>query len=161
LRAQPDETSKQLIYLVLAVLLVHVFFIAVLLPIILEKVAIPYTVGFVDDYDLIARNLAEGNGFRFFPETALTIVREPGYPIVLATVFALFGYSITAAQLLNCFLAAAVAGITATIARQLTSDRLAVHGALLIYLFHPATLVAISRGGFVILFELALVTCVL
>jgi 4-amino-4-deoxy-L-arabinose transferase-like glycosyltransferase len=112
----------------------------------------------VDDYDLIARNLAQGNGYRFFPDTGHTIVREPGYPMVLAAAFALLGDSVTAAQLLNCVLAALVAALTAILASRLSSATMVVLGAPLIYLFHPGTLIAISRGGFELLFELGLVT---
>ena len=38
---------------------------------------------FPDRYDLIASNLIEGNGYRFFPDTAETTIRTPGFVLAL------------------------------------------------------------------------------
>lgn len=38
-----------------------------------------YGLSFADDYNLLARNILAGNGYRFFPETGVSMAREPGY----------------------------------------------------------------------------------
>src|SRR5579885_2325011 len=49
---------------------------------------------FPDQYDLLAQNLIDGHGYRFLPETASTTIRTPGFVLVLAGLFFLFGKSL-------------------------------------------------------------------
>src|SRR5437879_4136567 len=122
------------------------------LPAISERFWPMYSVGFADDYDLLALNIAEGNGYRFFPDTAPTMVREPGYPLVLGAVFSGFGHSLPAARFLNVLLAFASAIVLSIIAIRVSKRPIVVLGAPLVFLFHPGTIVAESRAGFEILF---------
>ena len=136
--------------------LVKIFLLLVVLPFVSEHISPFYGIGFADDYDKIAINIAQGNGYRFYPDTAPTIMREPGYPLLLSAVFALFGYSLPAARLLNALLAVAGAGIIAVLAGKVSKHWAVIVGAPLLFLFHPGTMVAESRGGFEIFFIFSL-----
>lgn len=106
-----------------------------------------------DGYNLLASNLVAGNGYRFYPDTARTLMREPGYPILLAGLFSAFGERLVAVELMNLLLALATAWLAVEIARRLLSGksdisaRRLLHIAPLVWLFHPGTLIAESRGG--------------
>jgi len=110
-----------------------------------------------DGYDILATNLAEGNGYRFYPETAKTLMREPGYPVLLAGFFLVFGHTFAVVKLTNMFLALTTAWLMTLVARRLASSRLLILGSPLLFLFHPGTLIAESRGGVEILFTLFIV----
>ena len=72
------------------------------LPLFLETFTDAYHADlFPDDYDVIAWNLVSGDGYRLSPDTAPTIERAPGWVLVLAAVFACFGKSLLAVQILN------------------------------------------------------------
>lgn len=116
---------------------------------------------YVDGYDWLAANLANGNGYRMYPETAPTLVREPGYPIVLAGIFMAFGKSLKAVKLTNMILALAVAFLMTRITRRLSSSPLLIFGPSLVFLFHPETLIAESRGSVEISFALVLTLYIL
>ena len=116
---------------------------------------------YADGYDQLATNLAKGNGYRFYPDTAETLLREPGYPILLAGIFTVFGKSFIAVKLVNMVLALVVGYLIARIARKLSSSPLVFLGAPLLFLFHPETLIAESRGGVEILFAFMLTLYVL
>src|ERR1700733_9840605 len=60
-----------------------------------------YSAHFQDGYDLIANNLANGDGYRWDANMAETMIREPGYPLFLAAVFKVAGYSLDAARFAN------------------------------------------------------------
>lgn len=111
---------------------------------------------YADGVELIAANLASDNGYRFFPDTARTLMREPGWPVLLAGIFLLFGKNFGVVKLANMLLALAAAYFTMLIARKLSSNMALIFGAPLLFLLHPGTLVAESRGGSEILF-----TCLL
>jgi len=116
---------------------------------------------YADGYDQLAANLADGNGYRFYPDTAETLMREPGYPMLLAGIFMVFGKNFAVVKLANMILALAVAYLMTRIARKLSGSRLLILGSPLLFLFHPETLIAESRGGIEILFTLMLTLFVL
>lgn len=118
-----------------------------LLPSGTSRDAAYYSIGFVDDYDRLAWNLAQGHGYRFAPDTALTLTREPGFPLLLAGLFSLFGYSLTAARLMNLVLAGLAALVLCRLVRRVTDQRWAQLGAAAMFLLHPGVLVAELRGG--------------
>lgn len=111
---------------------------------------------YADGIELISANLASGNGYRFFPDTAKTLMREPGFPVFLAGIFVLFGKSFAAVKLMNMILAFAAAYLTTRIARKLSNSWLLILGSPLLFLFHPGTLIAESRGGSEVLFTFML-----
>lgn len=111
-----------------------------------------YSLGFADGYNLIAKNLADGNGYRWRPDMDETMVREPGYPLLLAAAFKIGGYRIEAARFLNLLLTVGIAVMLLALARKITVDpRIPIIAALL-FLLHPGTWIAEARGGVEILF---------
>src|SRR5205085_6334944 len=110
-----------------------------------------------DGYDMLAENVVAGNGYRFYPDTSSTMMREPGYPLLLAGVFYLFGDSFAAVKLANIVLALIAAALITILARQITDNDAVSFGAAVLFLFHPGTLIAESRGGVEVLFSLCLV----
>jgi len=114
-----------------------------------------YKLGFADDYDLIAKSLASGQGYRLGPDLAQTMIREPGYPLLLAGVFKLFGYGLEGARLANLLLTSLAALLAWALARRVTGDRFAGLVAVAIFLLHPGTLIAEARGGIEIPFMCA------
>jgi hypothetical protein len=117
------------------------------MPILERHAAYRYSVGFADGYQLLATNLADGVGYRWRPDLAETMAREPGYPLLLAAAFKIAGHSIEAARLLNLLLAMGIAVMLMTLARRMTNDPRAPVIAALLFLFHPGTLIAEGRGG--------------
>ena len=113
--------------------------------------------GYVDTYEQIAKNLALGNGYRVYPDTARTLSREPGYPVLLAGLFCTFGDGLTTVQFANMLFTFAAAGLIALLARRVSNNKIVVLGAPLVFLFHPGTLIAESRGGVETLFTFFLV----
>jgi hypothetical protein len=77
--------------------------------------------------------------------------------MVLAAIFIAFGTNFTLVQLANIVLAVGVAYLMTRIARTLSASRIVVLGSPLLFLFHPETLIAESRGGVEILFGLLLI----
>lgn len=112
-----------------------------------------------DGYDLLAHNLIAGDGYRFYRDTARTLMREPGYPVFLAGLQSLFGPSMRVVKIANMILALATAGLTILIVRRFVPGAGAFRSSLilaapLLYLFNPGTLIAECRGGVEILFGL-------
>ena len=76
---------------------VHVVLVLGVLPWALGLHAHYWAQNFPDGYDLIAQNLVDGNGYRYFSDTALTLQRTPAYPLLLAAIFGVFGHQLIAA----------------------------------------------------------------
>jgi len=112
---------------------------------------------YADGYDQLASNLAAGKGYRFYPDTAQTLMREPGYPILLAGIYVLFGTKFLIVKLLNMVLAFGIAYLITLIAREISTSLFVIFGSPLLFLFHPGTLIAESRGGVEILFAFMLI----
>jgi 4-amino-4-deoxy-L-arabinose transferase-like glycosyltransferase len=117
--------------------------------------------GYADGYDELATNLAEGHGYRFYPDTAETLMREPGYPLLLAGIFVAFGKSFTAVKLANMLAAVGAAWMIALLARKVSQSPIVFVASPLLFLFHPATVIAESRGGVEMLFTLLLTSFML
>ncbi len=159
-----SSRSKSLgIASVLLVVAVNALLLFVVVPRVSRHFMWSYTMNHYDGdgYDQIAENLADGNGYRLYPDTAKTLLREPGYPILLAGLYETFGRSLLLVQLLNLSLALATALLIMRIASQLSSSRLLIFGSPLLFLFHPETLLAESRGGVEIIFGFMLTLYVL
>jgi len=112
---------------------------------------------FPDGYDQIASNIIEGAGYRFYPETAETLMRSPGYTLLLAAIFLLFGKSLLAAKIANVILTILTAYLIASISRKYVNNNTSVLFVPAFFLLHPATIVAEARGGLEIFFAFALV----
>ncbi len=114
-----------------------------------------------DGYDYIALNLASGNGYRFYPDTASTLMREPGYPLILAGLIVAFGQSFFAVKVVNVLFALGTAYLIARVVRSLSTSQWPMLAAPLLYLFHPGTLIAESRCGVEVIFSFLIVLFVL
>ncbi|MFZ0743833.1 MAG: glycosyltransferase [Terracidiphilus sp.] len=84
-------------------------------------------------------------------------MREPGYPILLAGLLLTFGNVFIAVKLLNLLLAFGTAWLITRIVRRLSDRSWPMLAAASLYLFHPGTLIAESRGGVEILFGFLIV----
>mgnify|MGYP000167319205 CR=1 FL=1 len=135
----------------------HALVLFAILPAMSTLLSTSYGIGFADDYDKIALNLLNGNGYRFSPDTAETLMREPGYPFLLAATFSIFGYSLAAARLLNLFLVTGMAWLLILVVRAFTQDRLVCAAAVVLFLAHPGMVIAEARGGFEPLYAFCLV----
>ena len=164
----PKAISPKSIFLILFfALLVNAGIVLVGLPMVSRSLALTYSMNFGDLYDLIAKNLDQGNGYRVDAYMGLTMLREPGYPLFLAAVFKLGGYGIQAARVACVLLAFGAALMLLQLARKITSDAMTALSAALLFLLYPGTLVAEARAGIeipfiftVILFMLALYSAV-
>lgn len=102
---------------------------------------------FPDWYDLLAQNIADGNGYRFFPETTATMLRTPAWPLVLAGLFSLFGPGIASVKVFNLLCSIGTGALTFKLAERIAGNRLIASLAALIAFLHPAVIIADSRGG--------------
>jgi 4-amino-4-deoxy-L-arabinose transferase-like glycosyltransferase len=114
---------------------------------------------FPDGYDLLAWNVVNGNGYRMFEETSPTMIRTPGYVLVLAGMFAAFGKSLVPVQMANVLFSALTAVLVYDTSRRLLrSELVGIIAAVLVFL-HPGTIVADSRGGLESLLMLFVALC--
>jgi hypothetical protein len=100
-----------------------------------------------DGYDQIAWNLSQGHGYRVYPDASPTMLRTPGFPLVLAILFVAFGKSLFAVQVVNLTLSCITGFLVYRLAVQtgLTAAT-GVVGAL-IFALYPGVIVAESRCG--------------
>jgi 4-amino-4-deoxy-L-arabinose transferase-like glycosyltransferase len=105
-----------------------------------------------DFYDRIAKNLLRGDGYRFSHDTGPTLMREPGYPLFIAAICSLTGYSLSIVRLANILLASLSALIIARLTRHLSPNRWAYLLAPTLFLLHPGVVIAELRAGVEILF---------
>jgi 4-amino-4-deoxy-L-arabinose transferase-like glycosyltransferase len=106
-----------------------------------------YGVQFGDLYDFIAKNLAQGYGYRVEPYMGDTILREPGYPLLIAAMYKIGGYSNQVPRLACILLAFGAALMLLGLTRKITGDRTIALIAALLFLLYPGTLVAETRAG--------------
>ena len=151
-----SNSMTRLFFLVVAIKIVLVF---VVLPNISGVASSTYGMDrFSDGYNMLAVSLAEGYGYRFFPDTSPTLMREPGYPLFLAMLFSLFGYSIAVVKIANLILSFVAAYIIIIICRYIAPGRKSVELiAPCLFLLHPGVVIAESRGGVEILLVVFLV----
>jgi hypothetical protein len=121
---------------------------------------------FPDGYDGLANSLVNGSGYRFYPDTALTLMREPGFPLFLAGLFVCCGRSIIVVKLANMIMAFVTAFIVVLISKRtlvppFSQNRRFIVVPSVLFLLYPGTLIAESRGGVEIMFALMLTLYVL
>jgi 4-amino-4-deoxy-L-arabinose transferase-like glycosyltransferase len=122
----------------------------------------PYPAGsFGDGYELIAWNLVQGNGYRMYPDTSLTMLRTPGFVLLLSLIFAIFGKSLVAVQIVNLVFSSITAVLTQILSRKAGLSSTAATIAALIFFFHPGILVAESSGRLECMLTLCLAASVL
>lgn len=148
---------NRMIALSLLVVVVHTLLLFLVIPALSSRLAPSFNQErYADGYDQLAESLVAGNGYRFYPDTASTLMREPGYPLFLAGLFSVAGESFVAVKLANMILALATASLIVVLVKRSARDgrtsqpfELAVPPTL--FLFHPGILLAESRGGLEIL----------
>ncbi len=129
----------------------RVFLVALALRLVLVLCSYPFGIGLDDmfQYDMLARSLAAGNGYRWYaqedlpliqsvisldpatveeydPRGVLTSFRPPLYPAFLALIYLIFGsgaHRFFVARLVQAFLGAALAPLTWMLAKRLASTR--------------------------------------
>lgn len=159
--------NHRLAWLFVLAIVFQAIVLFVALPIAGHRLAPSYNQDrFADGYDLLAENLAAGNGYRFYPDTAKTLMREPGYPLLLAGLMLTFGKSLAAVKVTNMILALLTAWLILRIARELAPEAWSRNSVLLLgppllFLFNPGTLIAESRGGVEMAFSLLLALFIL
>ncbi len=142
--------------------LISSLILLVVIPVFTEYFPSAYMINsFPDGYDKLASNILDGNGYRFFHDTSETLMRPPGYPLFLALIFYFFPNSLIAVKIVNLILGLLTAWIVADLARRFTDHNMAVILASLLFLLHPATIFAQSRGGVESLFTFCTVGFVL
>ena len=125
----------------------HVTLLFVVLPQFSNALSPRYGIGFADDYDKLANSLLQGYGYRFGPDLAETMMREPGYPVFLAGVFSVFGNSLESARYANLMLAIGIVIMIVRMARIVSTDPAVPLVASLLFLLHPGILIAEARAG--------------
>jgi 4-amino-4-deoxy-L-arabinose transferase-like glycosyltransferase len=111
---------------------------------------------FPDGYNLIAERLVAGDGYRMFADTSPTMLRTPGFVLVLAAIFAMGGPNLAAVQAVQLLFSLLTAPITYAIARRSGLSRLGGGLAAGIFLFHPGVCMSETRGGIETTFTLSL-----
>lgn len=144
---------KYLIFILLTVgLLVNTAIVLVALPrmngmISDKRGELAYGLQFGDLYDFIAKNLAQGYGYRVEPYMGETILREPGYPVLIAAMYKIGGYGNQVPRLTCVLLTFGAALILLRLTRKITGDSTVALIAALLFLLYPGTLVAEARAG--------------
>jgi hypothetical protein len=144
--------------LIILLVIIKVSIPLLLLPIISHMFKNTYDFGHNPDfYANIALNISEGIGYRIFPETTITMHREPGYIIILSLIFFLFGNGYVIPQLLNVVFSLITAFLIFKIGTTYKINKKTMILVIFLILFHPATLIAESRLGVEVIFSMLLV----
>jgi hypothetical protein len=165
------ETQRALLLTLGTVLFLKLVVVLLVLPKVGEYLPYSGIGGFGDRYDRIAENMLAGNGYRIDPDTSETLLRGPGYVLLLTGMFYLFGKSIAAVQVVNIVCGLATAYLIVLITKQWVMRSPEPPGGghtiewaplipAVLFLFHPAVLVAESRGASESLFTLLLTAVV-
>jgi len=143
------QREKQiLIFIISGLVLLKGLLLFAILPAFKDSYPNTYNADVImDGYDLIAQNLLEGRGYRMYPDTSETLIRTPGFVVILAGIFAIAGKSLTAVKAFNLLLSLATGWLLYKIASRLTGSRLTALIASVIFLLYPGTVIAESRGG--------------
>ena len=142
--------------------LVNCVAVMFIVPLIVNSDIFPLYVAdrYSDYYDLLARNLVEGNGYRFYEDTTLTTLRAPGYPILLAGIFSTIGESFLIVKLVNVLAVCLSALVLYLIScRFFERDWQRALPSILL-LIHPSVLLAETRGTFEASFMLLCLTSI-
>lgn len=153
----PVKLSSILLFLVFTVKILLLFVVVPYFDSLYPKL---YSINeFPDHYADIAWNVASGAGYRIYPDTNETMIREPGYIYLLAMLFLLFGKNITIVKLANLLFSFMTAYFMFKMGEKLKINKLAVRLAVLFFLLHPAIILSESRAGVESLFiTLVLIT---
>jgi hypothetical protein len=140
--------DKRIKWFFLIIVLIKILVTLVFLPWIAQTAKHTYDFSNNPDfYAKIAVNLSQGIGYRIFPDTTLTMFREPGYVIFLAGIFYLFGKNYLLTRIFNIVFSLITAFFIYKIAGEARMPRNARIIAVLLFLLHPAFFIVESRLG--------------
>ena len=145
----PKAFSGKFISLILfAALFMNSAIVLVGLPSLSSRVGLSYNLELGDLYELIAKNLDLGNGYRVDARMSETMLREPGYPLFLVGISKLGGgYSMRTERIGCVLLAFGAAVMLLRLTGKITGDSRIALVAVLLFLFYPGVLVAETRAG--------------
>jgi 4-amino-4-deoxy-L-arabinose transferase-like glycosyltransferase len=147
-----DQRRLGILVLVLAVLQLGLALGVV--PRFAARITPLYGIGAADNWLSIAKNIDAGQGYRFTPQTSLTLMREPGYPYFLAGLLRVFDNDHEAAIVANILFTALAALLVGHLARALSRLRWLPMAAAILFMIHPAVILSELRGGIESLFTL-------
>jgi competence protein ComGC len=149
------QNHRELCWLSIAaagILCLKLAFMLLAIPHLKDQIDPLYGIGHADNYYALAKNVSHGLGLRFQPDTALTLMREPGYPYFLAVFVHEFEDYNRAAIIANMVLTALTAFVIFQLTRMLTPVPWVAVIAPILYMAHPGVLLAELRSGVEILF---------
>jgi hypothetical protein len=152
-----NSHRRTLLLLIAAVFIIKAVIALWVIPTFQDRIGSVFGIGPSDNYDTIARNIVAGFGYRFAPQAAPTMMREPGYPIFLAGLRYLLGSGFWIPIVANLVFSAASALLIGRLARKLTQDRWTDLLAPLLFMIHPGVAVAELRSGIEVPFTFLLV----
>ena len=142
------DRRKYVFVALLAALLTNAAIVLVGLPNLSSRMGLSYNLQIGDLYDLIAKNLDQGNGYRVDARMSETMLREPGYPLFLAGISKLGGGYIMRTARIGCVLLAFGAALMLLrLTRKITGDSRTALLSALLFLLYPGILVAETRAG--------------
>ena len=93
--AFPHVPARTVVAVFLLLLILKALIAFALIPALTQVLGENYKSNlFPDDYNLIADNLINGHGYRVYADTSETMLRSPGFVLVLAGIFALWGQTL-------------------------------------------------------------------
>jgi 4-amino-4-deoxy-L-arabinose transferase-like glycosyltransferase len=142
-----QRDQRRLLILVLILFTLKAIVAFWIIPAFQQQIGAVYGIGTNDNYELIAQNLRLGLGYRITPETSLTLMREPGYPLFLAALSYLFGPDLRVVIAANLVLSSLSAFLISRLARYICPESRVALIAPVLFLIHPGVAVAELRSG--------------
>lgn len=148
------KDGRRLAIAVLVIFLLKLIFAFGIAPQFSDRIRPLYGIGPADNYLSIAKNIDAGNGYRFTPQTSLTLMREPGYPYFLAALLRVFDNDHELAIAANIAFTSLAALLVSSLARSMSAVRWVPVAAPLFFLLHPGVILSELRWGVESLFTL-------
>jgi 4-amino-4-deoxy-L-arabinose transferase-like glycosyltransferase len=146
--AFPHVPARTVVAVFLLLLILKALIAFALIPALTQVLGENYKSNlFPDDYNLIADNLINGHGYRVYADTSETMLRSPGFVLVLAGIFALWGQTLLTVQIVQYLMSAVTAAIVYFISQRLFGVRLVSLLAVFLFLFHPVSMLSDTRAG--------------
>ncbi|MGA8706163.1 MAG: glycosyltransferase family 39 protein [Steroidobacteraceae bacterium] len=142
-----EAAQRKLLIAIAIVFVLKLVVYLLVIPAYSQQLGPLWGIGPADNYDVIADNIRRGFGYRFSPDTALTLMREPGYPYFLALLEWLFGAGLTAPIVANLVLSSGSALLISNLGRSISPLPWAPQLAALLFMLHPGVAVAELRSG--------------
>ena len=149
-----NEDRRRLAMAVLLIFLLKLVFALGIAPRVSDRIRPLYGIGPADNYLSIAKNIAAGNGYRFTPQTSLTLMREPGYPYFLAGLLRVFDNDHELAIAANIVFTSLAALLLSSLVRSVSAARWVSVAAPLLFMLHPGVILSELRWGVESLFTL-------